>query len=116
LAVRTRSSSRGVAWASVVLGAASVVALPLAIYLTRFSESYELLHSGFAIPLAAALAFVALGLADRARRRDAFRLGAASARPARAGRILGIAGLCLAASALVALGVYGLLEYVGSRE
>jgi hypothetical protein len=33
-----------------------------------------------------------------------------------AGRLLGIAGLCLAASALVALGVYGLLEYVGSRD
>jgi len=33
-----------------------------------------------------------------------------------AGRILGVVGLCMAASALVALGVYGLLEYVGSRD
>ena len=31
-------------------------------------------------------------------------------------RALRLVGLCLAASALVALGVYGLLEYVGSRE
>ena len=29
--------------------------------------------------------------------------------------VLGIIGLCMAASALVALGVYGLLEYVGSQ-
>ncbi len=29
--------------------------------------------------------------------------------------MLGVLGLCIAASALVALGVYGLLEYVGSR-
>jgi hypothetical protein len=35
---------------------------------------------------------------------------------ATAGRVLGIVGLCMAASALVALGVYGLLEYVGSRD
>jgi hypothetical protein len=100
----------------VVVGAASVAALPVAIYLTRFSESYELVHSSVAIPLSAAFGFVALGFAGRARRRDALRLGGDSTRLVRAGRALGIAGLCLAASALVALGVYGLLEYWGSRE
>jgi hypothetical protein len=93
-----------------------VATLPVAIYLTRFSEAYELLHASFAIPLAAALAFVALGLAGRARRRDALRLEGGPAGPARAGRILGVAGLCVVASALVALGVYGLLEYVGARD
>ena len=35
---------------------------------------------------------------------------------ATSGRVLGVIGLCLAASALIALGVYGVLEYVGSRE
>jgi hypothetical protein len=30
--------------------------------------------------------------------------------------VLGMIGLCMAAAALVALGVYGVLEYVGSRE
>ena len=30
--------------------------------------------------------------------------------------VLAIVGLCVAASALIALGVYGLLEYVGSRD
>jgi hypothetical protein len=117
LAVRTRSSSGGGGgWASVVAGAASVATLPVAIYLTRFSDAYELLHAGFAIPLAAGLGFAALRLARRARRRDGLLLDGRPARPARAGRILGLLGLCLAASALVALGVYGLLEYVGTRD
>ena len=47
------------AWGSLVAGLASVATLPVAIYLTRFSDSYELLHAGFAIPLAAALALLA---------------------------------------------------------
>lgn len=118
MAVRTSSSRRGngAGWASVVAGAGSVAALPIAIYVTRFSERYELLHAGFAIPVAAALALVALALARRARRQEALSLSGTAAGPARTGRVLGIAGLCLVASALVALGVYGLLEYVGSRD
>ena len=55
------------AWGSLVAGLASCVTLPLAVFLTRFSDSYELLHAGFAIPLAAGLGFVALALARRAR-------------------------------------------------
>ena len=76
------------AWGSLLAGLASCVTLPLAVYLTRFSDSYDLLHAGVAIPVAVGLALVALG----------------------------IVGLCMAASALIALGVYGLLEYVGSRD
>jgi hypothetical protein len=30
--------------------------------------------------------------------------------------VLGIVGLCMAAAAVVSLVVYGLLEYVGSRD
>ena len=110
------SSSRA-AWGSLVTGVVSVAAIPLAIYLTRFSEEYELLHSSVAIPVAGLFGLLALAFTRRARRRSAVslahndRLGAATA-----GRVLGIVGLCLAAAALVALGVYGLLEYVGSRE
>ena len=105
----------GAAWGSIVAGVASVATLPLAIYLTRFSDAYDLLHAGFAIPLAAVFALAALGLARRAQHRATLRLGGAAGR-ARAGYLLGVAGLCLVASSLVALGVYGLLEYVGSRE
>jgi hypothetical protein len=101
---------------SVVTGLASVATLPLAVYLTRFSDTYDLLHAGFAIPIAVGLAFAALGLARSARRRASFTLSARPPGLATAGHVLGIVGLCMAAAALVALGVYGLLEYVGSRE
>jgi hypothetical protein len=111
-----RDGSRA-AWGSLAAGLASVAALPLAIYLTRFSESYELLHSAVTIPIAAAFGLLAITLARRAHRRSALLLGGGegSGSGAAAGRVLGIIGLCLAASALVALSVYGLLEYVGSR-
>jgi hypothetical protein len=101
---------------SLVAGAASVATLPVAVYLTRYSTSYELLHAGFAIPVAVGLGVLALVLARRAERRSAVSLsGGGRDGIATAGRILGVLGLCIAASALVALGVYGLLEYVGSR-
>ncbi len=91
--------------------------IPLAIYATRFSDDYELLHAGFAIPVAAGLGLAALALARRARMRGAVSLRTSGGgRAAAAGRVLGVLGLCLAAAGIVALGVYGLLEYVGSRD
>jgi hypothetical protein len=106
------------AWGSLLAGGASVATLPVAVYITRFSDSYDLLHAGFAIPVAAALGGVALLLARRARIETSLSLSGAGqgSRTATAGRVLGIIGLCMAASALVALGVYSLLQYVGSRE
>jgi hypothetical protein len=100
-----------------VAGLASVATLPLAVYLTRFSDTYDLLHAAFAIPIAGVLALVALALARRARQRGALRL--ASTGPsgsAVAGRVLGIVGLCIALAAVVSLAVYGLLEYWASRD
>ena len=110
------ASRSGAAWASLLAGIASVATLPLAVYATRFSGSYSLLHAGFAIPIAIALGVAALALSRRSRRRAAVSLAAQRDGVAVAGNVLGIVGLCLAASALVALGVYGLLEYVGSRD
>ncbi len=105
------------AWGSLIAGLASVATLPVAIYLTRFSEGYDLLDAGFAIPAAAALAVLALALARRSRRRNVLGLTRGDrARVVQAGRLLGIAGLCMALAALVSLGVYALLEYVGSRD
>jgi hypothetical protein len=120
LAVRTRSNSgaragRGAAWGSLLGGLASAATLPLAIYATRFSETYELLHAGLAIPAAAAFGIAAIALAGRARRRSALALGGGRSGVAAAGRVLGIVGICAALAALVALGVYGLLEYAGTR-
>lgn len=112
-----RAPGSGSAVGSVVAGLAAVATLPLAVYATRFSDTYELLHAGWAIPIAVVLGIVALALARRSRVQSAVSL-ASSRRPgvAGVGRFLGILGLCMAASALVALGVYGLLEYVGSRD
>ena len=111
----TRAS--GKAWGALLAGLASCATIPVAVYATRFSDSYDLLHAGFAIPVGAALGLVALSLARRSRARGPMLLDdGGGGRVVAAGRILGVVGLCMAASALVALGVYGLLEYVGSRE
>jgi peptidoglycan/LPS O-acetylase OafA/YrhL len=107
----------GAAWLALLAGLASVATIPIAVYVTRFSGSYDLLHAGFAIPIAIAFGIAAVGLARHSRRRSSLTLsGQRQPWPATAGRVLGILGLCLAASALIALGVYGLLEYVGSRD
>ena len=112
-----RTGGSRAAAGSLVAGVASVATMPVAIYLTRFSDTYSLLHASFAIPVTAALGIVALVLARQARRQASLSLSASGrSGTATAGRVLGIVGLCLAASALVALGVYGLLEYVGSRD
>lgn len=112
-----RAPGSGSALGSIAAGLASVLTLPLAIYATRFSGAYELLDAGWAIPVAVVLGIVAIALARRARVQSAVSL-VSSRGPGAAGvgRFLGVLGLCMAAAALVALGVYGLLEYVGSRD
>ena len=110
-------AGNGSAWGSFLTGLASIAALPLAIYATRFSESYDLLHAGFAIPVAAGLGLASLALARRARLQYSLTLeGDGRVGLASVGRVLGIVGLCMAAAGVVALGVYELLEYVGSRD
>jgi peptidoglycan/LPS O-acetylase OafA/YrhL len=100
---------RRAAW-SVVLGVISVVTLPAAIVATRYSSSYDLLHAGFAIPLAALTGIGALALARKARALDRATLGQSeSGKAATWGRVLGIVGLCIAASATIAVAVYGVL-------
>jgi hypothetical protein len=55
-------------------------------------------------------------LARGALRHDDVRLGRAGGRRlARLGRALGVLGLALAATCLVAVAVYGLLTYLGER-
>jgi hypothetical protein len=99
-----------------VAGAASVATLPVAVYATRFSDSYDLLHAGFAIPVGAALGALALILAARAGRHRAFTLARGGREGvARTGRLLGVLGIALAAAGVVSLVVYALLEYAGTR-
>ena len=110
-------SGTGAAWGSVVAGAGSIATMPLAVYLTRFSDAYELLDAAFAIPVGAALGLVAIVLSRSAGRRSTLSLGrVGGGGVARAGRILGIVGVCIALAALVSVAVYGLLEYAGTRD
>jgi hypothetical protein len=96
-----------------VLGVLATLTLPVAIAGTRYSGSYELLHAGFAVPLAVIFGILAIVLARRAKALDRARLGrAGGGRAARLGRLLGILGLCIAASATIALAVYGVLHAI----
>jgi len=100
------------AW-SVVLGVLATATLPAAIAATRYSASYDLLHAGFAIPVAAALGIAAVVLARRARALAQATLSATGeakrGRLAPLGRLLGILGICMAASATIAVAVYEVL-------
>ena len=112
----SRTSGNGRAVAALVVGALACATMPLAILATRYSDSYELLHAGFAIPLAIVLGAAASGLGRGALRHDDMRLGRAGGRgAARLARALGVLGIALASTCAVALAVYGILTYLGER-
>jgi hypothetical protein len=111
-----RTAGNGRAVAAVIVGLLAVATMPVAILATRYSESYDLLHAGFAIPVAVLLGGLAIGLARGALRHDDMRLGRAGGRrAAKVGRALGVFGTALGATALVAVAVYGILTYLGER-
>ena len=101
----------GSARASVFVGLLSVATMPVAILATRWSEQYELMQAGFAIPVGAALGLLAIALARRARSRLAPTLGhPMGSRTARLGRFLGLVGFLLALTAAGSLAVYWILS------
>jgi len=101
----------GSARASVLVGLLSVATMPVAILATRWSEQYDLMQAGFAIPLGAALGLLAVALARRARARLAPTLGhPRGSRTARLGRLLGLFGFLLALTAAGSLAVYWILS------
>jgi hypothetical protein len=103
----------GSAWLSVVVGLLSALTMPAAILATRWSDDYELLQAGFAIPIAAVLGLLAVALARRARSRLAPTLGhPRGTRTARLGRFLGLLGFLLALTGAGSLAVYWLLSVV----
>jgi hypothetical protein len=103
----------GSAWLSVVVGLLATLTMPAAVLATRWSDDYELLDAGFAIPLAAALGLLAVALARRARSRLAPTLGhPRGTRTARLGRFLGLLGFLLALTCAGSLAVYWLLSVV----
>jgi hypothetical protein len=93
----------------VLFGLLAVAALPAAIVYSRFSEEFVLLDAAWAIPAAAGLGLIALGLARRARRQLRFTLVRGRHAAARVGRTLAVLALCLAVTATISVGFYRLL-------
>jgi len=94
------------------VGLLAVAALPVAIAVAQVSPRVKLTQAAAGAPVAALLGGAALLLARRARRRAERTLGPTGGLgAARAGRVLGVLGLCLAASAAIAIAFYGLLVH-----
>ena len=90
----------------------AVAAIPVAVAVTETRSDLRLVHAGFAVPVAAVFAIVAIRLAGRARRRLERTLGRAGGeRTARVGRVLGWLALYLALIASISLGVYAIEYY-----
>ena len=94
-----------------VVGLLAMLVVPVGIALSRYSDRITLLHSAYgSAPAGALLGFYAIVLARRGREAVQRTIGRAGGEgAARAGRILGVAGLCVAITAGMALGFYGLL-------
>ena len=92
---------------SLLLGLLAVFTIPVAILVTDQRNDLRLIHAGFAVPVAAILAIVAIRLAKSARTRLERTLGRAGGEvPARLGRLLGWLGLYLALIGAISLAVY----------
>lgn len=96
----------------VALGVVSVLTMPVAVFATRYSDSYDLVHAALAIPIGLATGVLAFRLAGG--RRGAVPLERSPR--SRTGRVLGLAGIWLAGAALVAIAMYGVLVYLGNRS
>ncbi len=107
MAVPTRSSRNGRAWAALVAGLAGAAALPASIAVSQELRTWKLLAAFAAIPVAAVLGFSAIAFARGARQRVEFTLGRArGARVARLGRAFGLLGIYLACTGVLTLAVY----------
>ena len=97
------------------MGALAAVAVPIGVFCSRWVAGVGLLDASIAIPVAVVLGASAILLGRRSRRQVVWTLGRiGGAGAARVGAALGVAALCLAATAAVALGFYGLLVLLGS--
>jgi hypothetical protein len=111
---RERSNSR--ATLAVLLGIVAVVAIPLAIWLTRRLEGLVLLDAAWAIPVAAIAAVASLMFARGARGVVSRSLEqAGGSRRLLAARVLAVTGICLALSSALAVGIYAFLVWKESH-
>jgi MYXO-CTERM domain-containing protein len=96
--------------ASLGTGLAAVAAVPAGIAASWYFEEVTLLQSTGAGGLAALLGLCAILLARRGRETVALTLGRSGGEGlARAGKALGVLGLCVAATTALAVAFYGLL-------
>ena len=104
------SSSRE-ARRAVVLGAAAVLAIPIAVGAAAFSPKVELLQAVYvAVPVAFVIGLAAWSAYRRARAKLEQHVRRAGERLVRAARLLAFAGIYLALTGALALGFYGLLH------
>ena len=95
---------------SVLTGLVAIAAVPAAIVLSRQTAGVGLLDAVWAIPVAALCGIAALLFARGARGRIRWTLEqSGGVGRVRLGRILGVAGICVALSAGIAVGFYELL-------
>lgn len=105
-----RRNGNGRASLAAVFGLLAVVALPVAIYLTRKLPGTALLDAAWAIPCGFACGLAGLLFARGARSTITRTLERAGGRlRIRTGRLLAIVGICVALSASIAVGFYELL-------
>ncbi len=95
---------------AVLLGIAAVLALPVGIVVAQRSAGIGLIDVAWGIPVAASLGVLALAASNLARTRIQLTVGRAGGEGrARAARILGTVGICLAVTASISVGFYELL-------
>ena len=96
-----------------MLALLALAPIPAGAAVTESRSDLRLVHAGFAVPVAAVLALVAIRLARRARLRHERTLGrAGGARVAQVGRILGWLALYVALIASISLAVYAVNFYL----
>ena len=97
------------------MGALAAVAVPIGVFCSRWVAGVGLLDASIAIPVAVVLGASAILLGRRSRRQVVWTLGRVGGlTAARLGGALGVVAICLAATAALALGFYGLLVLLGS--
>ena len=92
-------------------GALSLAAVPAGIVLARETRIVTLVNSAGSVAVALLLGLCAIVLSRRARDRVQITLGSAGGEgTARVGRVLGVLGILVGATAALAIGFYGLLS------
>ncbi|HZR91375.1 MAG TPA: hypothetical protein VFA44_03090 [Gaiellaceae bacterium] len=99
------------AWAALVSGTIAVLAVPAGVALSWYSSAITLVQSSSSAGVALLFGVYAIVMARRGRETVQLTLGRARReRVARAGKILGVTGICVALTTGLAVGFYGLLN------